>query len=152
MKTKSKLYIYRNLNRGGFSIKQNGLVINRFDNTNIGIVINPKFQVSEKVSAKIKQTKHRQVHAYVVTDTTFETNQAPPAHIASLPTLKYNPHIESQFRSSDGTDLSEIEAVVFYNNNAYLIKLDAANDTVNWMYKQLHASVTLMTEYLNKAA
>ncbi len=135
---KAKHYIYRNLNCGGFSSKYRGIVTKRFGdeanrNGETGWVIDPEFRVSQKVSAKIKQTKQRQVHAYVVGRSVMTLNSDPPDVILGYPHLKYNPHTDSEFHSSDGSDLSDYDAVVFYDNRAYLVK--RGTTVFEWMAK-----------------
>lgn len=122
----AKHYIYRNLNAGGFSSKYKGRVTQRFgdDSSNAltGWVINPKFQVSQAINAKVKQTKQRQVHAYVVSRSVMTVSNCPPDVIRNYPYLKYNPHTDNEFSSSDGSVLTNYDAVVFFNNRAYLVK------------------------------
>ncbi len=61
----AKYYIYRNLNRGGFSLKYKGLVIAnmlRFTADNV------EFRVSEASRKRAVREGRRNVHAYMVCD------------------------------------------------------------------------------------
>lgn len=133
----AKTYIYRNLNRGGFSAKVRGKVVNRFGATptaNTFFTYTPEFVVSQKVSAKIKLTKQRQVHAYVRTYGTFGTSSKPPESLTTLPTLHYNPHRDTEFKASDGLPLTDVVSVVFYNDKAYLVRpIGTPKEIFEWM-------------------
>lgn len=61
----AKYYIYRNLNRGGFSVKYKGLVIanmHRFTADDV------RFQVSDASRNRAVREGRRNVHAYMVCD------------------------------------------------------------------------------------
>lgn len=119
---KAKFYTYRNLNAGGFSIKHRGKVVERSGGDAWVLVANPEFRVSAATSAKIKQTRTRQVHAYVVSNEFMRGNaKIPQKFLDNTPTLKYNPHRDTEFSLTDGSDLTTVKCVVFYNNNAYAV-------------------------------
>ncbi|QDJ96261.1 hypothetical protein Xoosp13_74 [Xanthomonas phage Xoo-sp13] len=132
MTTKAKFYVYRNLNAGGFSIKHRGKVIYRFGSDGLGWVCKPQFQVSEVVSAKVKATKTRSVHAYVVSNNygymSFEGSEP----LDKFPTLRYNPHHDTEFSASDGSDLSLVEYAAFFNDKVYLMSSKDFSDLPKW--------------------
>lgn len=61
----AKYYIYRNLNRGGFSVKYKGLVI---DNIHRFTADNVEFRVSEASRQRAIREGRRNVHAFMVCD------------------------------------------------------------------------------------
>lgn len=63
--TKAKYYAYRNLNTGGFSIKQKGIVCER---TMVFVMTNAEFRVSEAGRQRAIRDQQRNVHAYVCAD------------------------------------------------------------------------------------
>lgn len=62
---KAKYYIYRNLHRGGFSIRYRGKVIDYADSV---MAYNVRFKVNEKGRQRVLREKAKNVHAFVVCD------------------------------------------------------------------------------------
>lgn len=121
----AKCYTYRNLHRGGFSTKYKGIVRYRFggkSDEQCGVVVRPDFRVSQISSAKVKNTNSRTVHAYVVSDQLTMTSCSPPDCITSCPYLKYNPRTDTAFSASDQSSLSYVYAIVFCNDQAYIVR------------------------------
>lgn len=67
----AKYYIYRNLHRGGFSIKHKGLVV---DHTNNFYAKNVEFRVSTTSQNRARREQSRNVHAYIVCDQYTQTD------------------------------------------------------------------------------
>ena len=61
----AKYYIYRNLNKGGFSVKYRGLVVDRPDAFSAKEV---EFRVSKAGQERARKEQRRNVHAYLVCD------------------------------------------------------------------------------------
>lgn len=81
----AKYYIYRNLNRGGFSVKYKGLVVDYLDAFE---AINAEFRVSDKGRNRALKQRTRNVHAYLVCD---EYQKRKRVSTKSLQAVYYNP-------------------------------------------------------------
>ena len=116
---KAKNYVYRNLNKGGFSCKVRGKVTARFGSRNgkTGFAIIDGFQVSEVVRQKIVATGKKQVHAYITVDELYETDQY--VDVDKYRQIKYNPRTDEMFYTTDGTPLNHVLIVVFQNDRVY---------------------------------
>lgn len=69
--SKAKYYIYRNLTRGGFSVKYKGKVIDHADNiTAYGV----RFKVNELGRQRVVREQKKYVHAYIVCDSYHKIN------------------------------------------------------------------------------
>ena len=64
--SQAKYYIYRNLNKGGFSVKHRGLVIANLHKFTVDDV---QFQVSDKSRGRAIRERSRNVHAYMTSST-----------------------------------------------------------------------------------
>ena len=64
-KPSAKFYIYRNLTRGGFSVKHRGRVVARFESAFIDTAT---FSVSEAGRQRVLREGKKYVHAYVVSE------------------------------------------------------------------------------------
>lgn len=117
----AKTYIYRNLNRGGFSSKYKGRVVSRFGSQrsydNVAIAMVDGFQVSEVVRQKIVATGKKQVHAYITTSMILQSNQS--INLDGAPQVKYNPRTDTFFYVTDGTPIDDIKMVVFNKDTVY---------------------------------
>lgn len=61
----ASIYIYRNLTRQDYSIMYKGKVI---DHTTTAYVVLPSFRVRQQGMWKVRETMHKNVHAFVVAD------------------------------------------------------------------------------------
>lgn len=86
--------IYRNLNRGGYSIQQNGLVVAHTDNF---IVKKAHFKVNEAGRQRVLNTGRKNVHAYII------------GYLCNNPSIK----------SIDHPFLKRIPSVIRYNPKLY---------------------------------
>lgn len=131
---KAKTYIYRNLHRGGFSSKFKGIVRSRFGSKHpvdtYAIVINPGFQVSQKVREKIANGSSKQVHAYITTDLIWSSNGRVKG-VDNAPVIKYNPRIDSAFHVSDGTSIDDVVLVLFMDDRVYAFTKRTVKDYPN---------------------
>lgn len=120
MASKAKTYIYRNLNKGGFSSKFQGKVVSRFGNLNTrntAMAFVDGFRVSEAVRKKIVETGKKQVHAYVMVDMLFQSSER--FELDNWPQVKYNPRTDSFFYVTDGTPIDDVVFVVFQDDKVY---------------------------------
>lgn len=94
---KAKFYIYRNLRKGGFSIKYKNKVIEISDNI---IAWNIEFKVSQNGRNRVIQNNIRNVHAYAVCDTYFNcSKQGISIHSDdSVKEVWYNPFKSETFK------------------------------------------------------
>lgn len=125
---RAKFYIYRNLNCGGFSAKLRGIVASRFgavgDDT-VVVVPNPKFQVSSAVNEKVRKTRKRQVHAYVVAEELHMVDAIDmPLTLYSCPRLKYNPFTNKHFYADNNINLDTVGYAVFEQESVFLVQYD----------------------------
>jgi hypothetical protein len=113
---KAKYYIYRNLNKGGFSIKHKGKVIHHADTI---IAIDSEFRVSEKGRQRCLRTKVRNVHAFVVCDqfrilkNQFKTTEGAEE-------VTYNPYKSPNFMCK-GNPIKNAFYVVCQDNRCYTV-------------------------------
>lgn len=129
---RAKSYVYRNLNKGGFSCKIRGKVASRFGGkgANTGFAIVDGFQVSEVVRQKIVASGKKQVHAYITVDELYQTNQL--LDIDKYCQIKYNPRTDAMFHTTDPyTSIKDVLVVVFQNDKVYgLTSADFTADPV----------------------
>lgn len=111
----AKYYIYRNLNRGGFSVKHKGLVVDR---TNNFYAENVEFRVSGASQNRARREQRRNVHAYIVCD-----RYSRPHHpdVSDYQQLYYHPLTTDTFVIA-GTDTPVLEAsrVIGTDGKAYV--------------------------------
>jgi hypothetical protein len=113
----AKFYVYRNLHKGGFSIKHRGRVVARHRRF---CLTNPELRVSQASQSRARNQKQRNVHAYVVGDTV--TVAVPSAFVPSGQ-LYYNPFKYDTFVDAETKEpLEAISAVYFDGNTAYYRK------------------------------
>lgn len=126
--TKAATYVYRNLNKGGFSAKYKGLVTQRFGSKNRAIVFAnvTGFSVSSKVRDKIRQTGKKQVHAYIKIQMTLTDSWGNVSELEMFPQIKYNPKTDDNFYVTDGTPLDSVGLVAFCDDKVYAL----SNNTV----------------------
>ena len=63
-RTPAKWYVYRNLTKGGYSVKRFGKVLYVTDDI---WLMGVDFQVSQAGNARVRESGHRNVHAYCTT-------------------------------------------------------------------------------------
>lgn len=110
---KAKFYIYRNLRTKGFSVRHLGRVIyrgNSFKATNV------TFKVNELGRERVLKEKQKNVHAFVVADTYYTTDE----DVDKLPVITYNPYTNSQF-VCDGKKINTAQEVFFKDGKCYLL-------------------------------
>lgn len=120
----AKYYIYRNLNRGGFSVKYKGLVIDRLDKF---AADNVEFRVSDKSRTRARREGRRNVHAYLVCDDYHSVNwksETFDKHISEneMVQVYYHPmYTESFVIAGTNTAVTESEHVVAFNGKAFAV-------------------------------
>ena len=120
----AKYYIYRNLNRGGFSVKYKGLVVDRLDEF---AADNVEFRVSDKSRKRACRQGQRNVHAYLVCDDYHPLkwkSETFDRHISEneMVQVYYHPMRTKSFVIAD-TDIAvtESEHVVAFNGKAFAV-------------------------------
>jgi hypothetical protein len=96
MKKGAEIYIYRNLTRGGFSLRYKGRVI---DHSDAIWVTRPMFAVSQAGNARVRRERKKYVHAYIKGENSFV--QWP--YRCGIPSgdwvkVVYNPYTMNEFR------------------------------------------------------
>jgi hypothetical protein len=97
---KAKYYIYRNLNKGGFSVKHRGKVIAVSDTIEAHQV---EFRVSQAGRKRALEQRRRNVHAYAVCSE-LPLVDTKPSNLASsteMIPVWYNPFKATQFRAGN---------------------------------------------------
>lgn len=113
-----KYYVYRNLHKGGFSVKFRGIVIARPDRF---ALTNPELRVSDKSQMRARNKKQRNVHAYVVGDRIVWSSELAPFEATGQ--LYYNPFKYDTFVDADTRKpIESISAVYFEGDRAYYSK------------------------------
>jgi hypothetical protein len=110
----AKYYIYRNLNKGGFSVRYKGRVVDLIDNA---IAIDVEFKVNPGGYLKAIATHQRNVHAFVVC--TKYTSRKNEIDVDSLQKVSYNPFIADQF-TCNGKVITKANRVVLTAEKCYL--------------------------------
>lgn len=120
----AKFYIYRNLHKGGFSVKHKGLVVDRLDNFTADDV---EFRVSQAGQSRAKRESRRNVHAYLVCENYQPLKWKPDTfknHIAenNMVPVYYHP-LRTQSFVVAGTDtpISASEHVVAFDGKAFIV-------------------------------
>jgi len=110
----AKYYIYRNLNKGGFSVRYKGRVIDLIDNA-IAVDVDFKVNLSGYLNAVV--TKQRNVHAFVVC-TKYETKKK-RIDVDTSQKVSYNPFITDQF-TCNGKVVTKANRVILTAGKCYL--------------------------------
>jgi hypothetical protein len=111
----AKYYIYRNLNRGGFSIKHKGLVVDR---VNTFEAENVEFRVSGASRNRARREQSRNVHAYIVCER-YSRPHYPD--IEGMQQVYYHPLITDNFvLANTTTPIHEASRVVGICGKAYI--------------------------------
>ena len=117
----AKYYIYRNLNRGGFSVKYKGLVVDRPAEF---IATDVEFRVSKPSQDRARRQKSRNVHAYIVCDeytNTTGTDELQDWELLRADPISYNPYYTDTFMCS-GKPIWLAKRVIAANGKAYIPK------------------------------
>jgi hypothetical protein len=110
----AKYYIYRNLHKGGFSVKHRGRVVAR---PKTFVLENPELNVSEAGQRRARATRQRNVHAYIVGSKFVERDRRPTGLKGKL---YYNPFTCETFVDYDTQrPIKELNQVVFSGDVAY---------------------------------
>lgn len=114
--------VYKNLNRGCWSIRAGGRVI---DHTESCAVVNARFVVRPAAQAKVAAGAHRSVHAWV----TGELLTAGAIDTAAAVAVTYRPRERACFfRRDTGAPVWSADAVVFTPAGAFA--LNPAKETL----------------------
>lgn len=112
----AKYYTYRNLNKGGFSVKHRGLVVNRNDSM---IIDNGEFRVSLPGRNRVLKDKKRNVHAYIVSDN-FESRDFKLTK--DCLEVTYNPYkAEFFYIKTSGKRIDKADKILLKDGRAYII-------------------------------
>jgi hypothetical protein len=115
----AKFYVYRNLTRGGFSVKYRGKVILRFDSAFIKA---GTFVVNEQTRQRVLQEGKKYVHAFVVSSTMPSVHNESPLmkEMYTIP-VRYNPKLAPWFfvgNNPQDTVSGPVE-VLFHSNRCW---------------------------------
>lgn len=117
----AKFYIYRNLNRGGFSAKRHGKVVAR---PNAAKVYDATLQVSEKSQARARREKRRNVHAFIVCDSYLTGDPDSLRQLVASPEYRplfYNPFQTDTFViAGTAKKVTFAEEIILIDDCAYL--------------------------------
>ena len=108
----AKYYTYRNLKTGGFSIKYKGKVVAHLDTFT---VVNPLFKVNKGGKARCIKDKQRNVHAYIVTETTPDEGVTQGLNNQ----ITYNSYHDDFFHFLDGKPAIRQIVATGYNGKVY---------------------------------
>ena len=123
----AKYYVYRNLHKGGFSIKHRGKVVARPKYFHL---FDPELRVSEASQARARREGQRNVHAYVVGTDFMEFHEPlgpdPYGNFVfagkEYQELYYNPYKYDTFVDAETRKpVTELKAVLFEGNKAYYV-------------------------------
>jgi hypothetical protein len=116
----AEIYAYRNLRTGGFSIRQNGLVIDRVGDA---ILHGVTSKVSQAGRRLVLQRQQKEVHAFLVAQRYTKLSN-PYSRIKDpsigLPEIYYNPYTQDHF-TVDGQPFKGAIAVLLTGNRSYLL-------------------------------
>lgn len=113
----AKFYLYRNLNRGGFSLKLRGKVVDYLDTFYMKDV---EFRVSKASQNRSRREGQRNVHAYIVADSYTNLNNSDGVSLLGLEEITYNPfHTDTFIVKSTGEPIYKADFIVGINNKVY---------------------------------
>jgi hypothetical protein len=121
MKKGAEIYIYRNLTRGGFSLRYKGHVISHSDAI---WVTCPRFVVSLTGNARVRRERKKYVHAYVAGENGF-VEWPFKVGIPAGPWRKvsYNPYTMTEFRLEDtGEGITYASAAILLPRGLYVLE------------------------------
>jgi len=111
---KAKYYIYRNLRTGGFSVRHQGIVIDRAVYCRATGVV---FKVNESGRQRVISEKRKNVHAFAIADEYLFTHSV--VSVDNLPIITYNPYVSDKF-TCNGIPIEYANAVIFKSGKCYL--------------------------------
>jgi hypothetical protein len=120
MKKGAEIYIYRNLTRGGFSLRYKGRVIDHSDGM---FVVRPKFTVSLAGNSRVRREKKKYVHAYI----SGENGDVTWPYQCGVPTkdwvkVVYNPYTMTTFQvEATGKRVWTAAAAVLLPRGVYVL-------------------------------
>jgi len=98
---KAKYYIYRNLHKGGFSVRLRGRVVDYIDSA--AVCMGVEFKVSRKGRERVLQEGKKNVHAYVVCEKYYKTNDRSWCAFGHfLEKVTYDPYERDHFINEEG--------------------------------------------------
>lgn len=102
-------YIYWNISRQLFSVRQDGIVIGYFTSA---LLRNATFKVNQKGRMQVRKEKRKNVHAFVCTTEIFDVTKWDCALFDKQDTVTYNPYKHRTFvRVSNRKPIREAEWV-----------------------------------------
>lgn len=113
----AKLYIYRNLRTGGFSVRHLGKVIDRVQTA---VLSNVTFRVNEAGRQRALREKQKNVHSFIVTSSISTDIHLFQWGLASLQEIRYNPYKGDCFTLNDAK-IEEAQAVLLFGGKCFLI-------------------------------
>jgi hypothetical protein len=116
---KARYYIYRNLNKGGFSVKYKGKVIAVSDKLK---ALNVEFKVSEAGRQRCLRERMRNVHAYAVCDAVeyIDFRTEPKMHTRNYQIVKYNPYKSATFMIGQKRSIKSARVAFFVNGKCII--------------------------------
>lgn len=134
MTVRARYYIYRNLNKGGFSIKYKGLVT---DVLNTFEAFNVEFSVSRAGRERVLKNKVKNVHAYVVAESWTPKLRPVPKGMKEVE-VTYNPYKHESFVIKEtGEPVHEAAAVRFHDNRCFILQKEARMKGILGVLKKL---------------
>ena len=118
--SQAKYYIYRNLTRGGFSVKYKGKVISHCSSI---LAYNTDFRVNELSRQRVIKEKKKYVHAFVACDSWEEITPPLIGRELEWIEVRYNPFKNNSFVILDGVKILKSEYTVLTNNKVYVPNL-----------------------------
>ena len=98
------VHVYRNLTRGGYSIKQGGLVV---AHCNEAALHTCSMHVNEKGRQRVVKSGRKQVHAWVIGYVT--------SGVVGKRLLRYNPKESAHFKTKQGKPVMQASVVSFHD-------------------------------------
>lgn len=114
MNLNKRVYVYRNLHTGDFSVRQSGIVIGHTDSI---LLQDCRFLVSQKGRQRVIRTGRKNVHAGV-----SGYNSGDMLKIEYLTPVKYNPYKTMFFMCGD-VPVHESKYVLLENNEVFVAEL-----------------------------
>ncbi len=112
----AKFYIYRNLHKpNAFSVRHRGIVVDRLVDF---IAHDVTFKVNEAGRLKVIASRHKEVHAFVVT----ERYEPSKMTASGLLRVSYNPYKTNTFMV-DEMPIFQAKSVLFTGGRCYLVEL-----------------------------
>ena len=116
----AKYYIYRNLNKGGFSVRLRGLVVDYIEDECICMGVS--FNVSEKGRQRAIKKGQRNVHAFIVCENYVKGNGRMACAFGTYPVeVTYRPfEYDFFYRLDNGKDIYETVLCHLKDNTVFV--------------------------------